>query len=92
VVQIPVVLTAPSGRDITIEYRTHHGSARSGADFVRSHGSVTIPAGQILGMIQIAIVDDAKHEHTERFTVKLDGADFAGIARNTATVTIVDND
>ena len=48
--------------------------------------------GQILGMIQIAIVDDAKHEHTERFTVKLDGADFAGIARNTATVTIVDND
>ena len=91
-VEVPVMLTAPSGRDITVEYRTHHGSARSGADFVRSRGSVTIPAGQILGMIQIGIVDDNKHERTERFTVKLDGVDGAGIARDSATVTIVDND
>ena len=91
-VQVPVMLTAPSGRDITIEYRTHHGSARSGSDFVRGHGSITIPAGQIVGIIPIGIVDDTKHERTERFTVKLDRVDGAGIARGSATVTIIDND
>jgi len=74
---IGVMLSAPSGRDVTVEFRTHHHSARSGSDFVRSRGSVTIRAGHLGTTIRIPIVDDAVHEGTETFRVELDDADHA---------------
>ncbi len=91
---VGVMLTAASGRDITVEFRTHHDSARSGSDFVRSRGSVTIPAGALGAVIRIPIVDDAVHERTETFRVELDDAEHAALdgRHDTATVTILDND
>ncbi len=91
-VDVVVMLTALSGRDVRVEYRTHRGSARSGSDFVRGRGTVTIPAGQMVGVIHVGIVDDTKHERTERFTVKLDHVDGAVVGDDSATVTIMDND
>ena len=54
----PVRLSAVSGRAVTVTYVTHHGSARSGDDFVRTRGSVIVPAYWPGARIHIPIVDD----------------------------------
>ncbi len=91
---VGVMLTAPSGRDITVRYETHHHSARSGSDFARTRGSVTIRAGQVAALVHIPIVDDTRHERTEDFRVEFTDAEHANLDHHhdTATVTIFDND
>ena len=70
VVRVPVVMP-PSGREVSFEYRTHHGTARSGADFERTKGRVTMRAGEMLAWITIPVVDDRAREASESFTVEL---------------------
>ena len=89
---VPVWLSNPSSRDIVISYKTHHGSARSGSDFVRSRGELTIGAGWAGGFIVIPIVGDHDREKTESFTVELTDATHASIGDDIATETIRDND
>ncbi len=91
-VNVPVLLNGPSGRDVVVEYRTHHGSARSGSDFVRTRGEITIPAGWSGGSIAIPIVGDRRHERTESLTVEITEATNAEISDDTAKITISDND
>jgi hypothetical protein len=92
VVDIPVILSAPSGRTVTVEFRTHHRSARSDHDFTRTRGVATFAPGQTLAIVSVPIVDDSSHEKVESFRVELDDAEHADIADDSATVTIVDND
>ena len=89
---VPVWLSNPSSRDVVISYKTHHGSARSGSDFVRSRGELTIAPGWAGGFIVIPIVGDHDREKTESFTVELRDATNASIGDDTATETIRDND
>jgi|GEM_PF-6958176 Neocarzinostatin family./Calx-beta domain. len=91
-VQVPVLLFPASGHSVTVEYRTHHGTARSGSDFVRTKGSVTFAPGTMLGWIRIPIVDDVVREPTETFTVEIGDATRARVVRSTANVTILDDD
>ena len=91
-VLVPVRLSSASGRAVTVEFRTHHGSARSGRDFTRTRGIVTFAPGQTEVFAMVAITDDAEHEGVETFGVELDDADHGEITRDTATVTILDND
>ena len=71
---VPVRLSAVSGRDVTVTYVTHHASARSGEDFVRTRGSVIVPAYWLGTRIHIPIVDDHRAEPGERFWIELTGA------------------
>ena len=89
---VPVRLSVASGRAVTVEFRTHHGSARSRRDFTRTRGVVTFAPGQTEVFAMVAITDDAEREATETFRVELDDADHAEIAQDSATVTILDND
>ena len=89
---VPVRLSAASGRPVTVEFRTHHGSARSRRDFTRTRGVVTFAPGQTEVFAMVAITDDAEREAVETFSVELDDADHAEIAQDSATVTILDND
>ena len=89
---VPVRLSSASGRAVTVEFRTHHRSARSGRDFTRTRGIVTFAPGQTELFAMVAITDDAAHEGVETFRVELEDADDGEIADDTATVTILDND
>ncbi len=91
VVRIPVVMP-PSGRDVSFEYRTHHATARSGTDFVRTKGTATIPAGQSLVWITVPVLDDRVVESTESFTLEIRKVRHAQVSRPVATVTITDDD
>ncbi len=89
---VPVVLSGPSGRDITVSFRTHHGSARSGSDFVRTRVTVVIPAGTGGWIVAIPIVGDHSRERTESFTLEAAGVSYARVRDDTAKITISDDD
>lgn len=78
--------------DGPVDYRTHHDTARSGSDFVRTRGSVTFALGTMRGWIRIPIVDDLVREPTETFTVEIRDATHARGVRPIATVTVLDDD
>ena len=87
-----VTLSGPSGRTVTVDYTTHHGSARSGSDYVRTEGQVVFLPGETRHVVHIELINDTKHESDEAFTVELHDAKNATIDRATGTVTIRDDD
>ena len=92
VAHVPVRLSTASGRNVTVEFVTHHRSARSRRDYVRVRGTVVIPAGTVDATADVSIVDDTRPEKIESFRVEFDDAEHARLAQDTATVTILDND
>ena len=89
---VPVFLSAPSGRDITVKFLTHHDSARSGRDFVRTRGTSVIPAGWTGWLLVVPLVGDNVRERRESFTVELREAINATIGDATSRITITDDD
>ena len=87
-----VSLDAPSGLPVTFDWATAPDSAVAGEDFEAGSGSLTIPAGEMSGMVVVNVVADDVHEATETFTVMLSGAMYGTLADATATGTITDDD
>jgi Calx-beta domain len=88
---VPVTLSAPSGRAVTIAYSTRDGTA-DGGDHPAASGTVTLAPGATTASIAAPITDDERDEDTQTFAVRLDGADFATLADAEAAVTITDDD
>jgi hypothetical protein len=89
---VPLRLSEVSGRDVTVTYVTHHASARSGEDFVRTKGSIIVPAYWLGTRIHIPIVDDHREEPGERFWVEVTGAHNGVVRTGRADVWIGDDD
>ena len=89
---VPVRLSAVSGRDVTVTYRTRRKSAKPGRDYVAIRGSVRIAAGTDSAEIQIPIVNDSRHEPTERFRVQLLDVQNGRLRDRQANVWIADDD
>ena len=87
-----VNLSAPSGRDISIDYASSDGTATAGQDFTGGSGTLVIPAGQASGSVDVTIVGDLSDEFDETFTLTLSSATNASIADGQALGTIFDND
>lgn len=66
-----VTLSATSAVNVTVQYATAAGSATPGGDFTPASGTLTIPAGQLSGLVQIAVGGDALFEADESFVVTL---------------------
>ncbi|GAA0620959.1 hypothetical protein GCM10009534_65230 [Kribbella sandramycini] len=98
-VKIPVKLSAPSDRYVTISGSVQDGTAVLGKDFRgqndppdRSIEGYFEP-GKTAGELLVGIVDDKVKEPTETFTAVLKAVDGADIKLPaTVTVTITDND
>ncbi len=90
--QVDVTLSAASANDTTVDWATADGSADA-ADYTGGADTLTIPAGDTSGTIEIPTTDDDAAEGDETFTVTLSNPSAnATIAEGTATVTIIDND
>ncbi len=95
--QFTVTMSAASDKDTVVNYSVT-GTAGSGADFTALSGSVTILAGSISALIDVATIDNAILEDNETVIVTLTGSDDSDVTvstapgANTATVTIADND
>ncbi|HAP61238.1 MAG TPA: hypothetical protein DCR93_17660, partial [Cytophagales bacterium] len=94
-IDLPLSLSAPSGRDITVSYGVTGGSATgSGVDFALSGSEITIPAGETEGNIRVTVIDDGEEESVETIVFTLGNTPvnaFLG-ANNTLTYNILDND
>ena len=50
-----VLLSAPSGQDVTVNYTTQDRTAIAGSDYLATNGVLTLPAGQNRASITVAI-------------------------------------
>ena len=90
--QVPLTLTAPSEREVVVDYRITTGSADAN-DLVVSDGSVKFQPDTIDSAVPVALIDDLTDEPDQTFTVTITRAIAAVLGTpSTATVTILDND
>ena len=87
-----VTLSAPSGRNVSVNYATIDGTAVAGQDYTATSGTLTIPAGNTSGTIAVAISGDHLPESNETFTLQLSAPVNVTVANGQATGTIVNDD
>lgn len=79
VVEIPVFLSAPSGKRVTVDVRTRGWTARRHRDFVPSRDTIVFEPGEVSKYVEVEIVGDRRPEPLEAFLVKLSNAQNAEI-------------
>ena len=77
---------------VTVDYATADGSARAGADYTATSGTLRFSPGQTSKTVAVTIDDDAIEETDETLTLTLSNAPRAEIKDTTATGTIEDDD
>ena len=89
-----VLLSVPSGRTVTVDYRTVDGTAVTVLDYTATDGTLTFAPGETEKTIPVAVIDDALDEPDETFTVVLSNPDNAVLSaeEDEGTATIIDND
>ena len=89
-----VTLSRRSGREVSVNYATSDGSAKTGEDYIGQSGVLKIPAGELSGTIPIDVIGDAKLEGTESFTLALFARDETATIGEPqdASATIIDDD
>ena len=91
-VVLKVRLSGPSASPVTVDYATFDGSAVGDVDYVRSYGTLIIPAGASEALVTVPPIDDALYEETETFGLQITRAAGAQIAGDWAVGTVVDDD
>ncbi len=93
-VTFTVTLTAAATAPVSVAYATADdatadGSARAGADYTQSDGTLTFAPGDTSLLIRVPVTDDALDEaDAETFTLTLSGAAGAPLADGAATLTV----
>lgn len=82
---------APVG-GVTISYNTYDGSAKAGDDYTQQNSSLSIPAGETKGYIQIPILGDTTQEGQEDFYIDLFNPTKGILKSTNITGTINDDD
>jgi gliding motility-associated-like protein/uncharacterized repeat protein (TIGR01451 family) len=84
--------------EISVDYKTTDGTAKTGADYTSVSGKLTFPAGAAQGTQQtftVKTIDDKLVEPIENYTASISGSFLAGgVSLGTAEIatTITDND
>ena len=87
-----VTLGRASSGTVTVEYATADGNATAGEDYTATSGTLTFAAGVVERSVSVPVLDDAKNEVEETFTLTLSNASGAIIGDGEATGTIVNSD
>ncbi len=70
-VELTVELDAVSGKDVTVDWTTVLDLSADEADLPQQSGTVSIPAGQATGTLEVTTLQDLDVESGERFAVEL---------------------
>jgi hypothetical protein len=90
---VNVTLSAPSGRDVAVNWATADGTAtETVADYTGDSGTLQFEPGETDHVLLIPVIGDLSNEADETFTVTLSSPANANLGNATDTVTIVDND
>lgn len=87
-----VTLSKPSGQNVTVNYATSDGVARSTSDYVAQSGTLTFAPGTTSKPINVVINGDAIFEGSETLYVLLSVAVNASISKARGTGTINNDD
>jgi RHS repeat-associated protein len=91
-VEFTLSLSAPSAKEIAVDYATEEGTAKEGIDYQGLSGTLIFAPGEISKTVTVSVIGDVLDELDEAFKVKLSNANNATIGTNNATATIIDND
>jgi M6 family metalloprotease-like protein len=89
---IPFTLSAPSGRTVGVGYSTPAETASAGVDYRPNEEAIVFPAGTTRVTRRVEILPDRLNEDNETFAVRLRFPINVGLGRETAQITLVDND
>ena len=89
---LPVTLSAPSGKTITVAYATATGTAAAGTDFAAASGTLTFAPGVTTQQVPVPLIDDTLDEDDETFTVTMSSPANATLGDASGLVTITDDD
>jgi len=88
-----VSLSAPSGRQVTLDYASANDTATEPADYSSRAGSLSFAPGDQSKTVTVAVNGDLLDEENERFLLNLSNAQSATLAAGArGTATIFDND
>ncbi len=91
-VNFTVTLSDVSAQNVTVNYATSNGSAVAPGDYTAKTGTLTIPAGETKGIINVSTVGETLDELDETFFVNLSNANGAEISDTQGRGIIIDND
>jgi len=86
-----VLLSSPATRELSVDYSMTEGSAKSPGDFLAAEGTLTIPANQTEGTINVIIPGDTLdiRQPNLQFTLLLSNPKFCSLSTSSATGTII---
>ena len=87
-----VSLSEAATNQVTVAYATRDRSAKAGADYTATRGTLTFAAGDTEKTVYVPVMDDAHDEGRETLELVLSEARGAPLARAVATGTIVNTD
>ena len=87
-----VTLTPASGKEVTVQWATADGTAKSGLDYLAGASSLTFAPGETARTIAVSVGGDTTDEYNETFFVNLSTPANATIAAGQGTGTITDDD
>jgi Ca2+-binding RTX toxin-like protein len=90
--EVTFILSAPSEKEVRVDYTTVAGTANAGEDYAPLSGTLTFAPGETSRTVTFGVIDDLIIESAESFGVELSNAVNAAILDGAATVTITDND
>ncbi len=85
-----VHLSAPSGRDVKVDFATAAQTATADVDYQTKTGTLVIPAGATTGTITVNVAHDQLVENPETFALNLSNVLAAALADSQAIGTIND--
>ena len=89
---VPITLSDSATADVLVHYSTVPGSAVAGADYTARSGTIKIAKGKRQVTVTVPIASDTVSESTESFSLVVDSAPNATIAKGTGTITVRDDD
>ena len=87
-----VSISELSGVNVSVSYQTADVTATAGEDYVTAAGTVTVFAGSLSAIVDVAVSGDTLDEPDETFSMTLSNPVNATIADGNATGSIADND
>lgn len=91
-IDFTVTLAQAPSEAVRVDYATHDESARAGADYVATSGTLTFGPGVRSKIVQVLILDDAHDEGEETFRLVLSNASGVAIVDGVATGRIRNHD
>ena len=91
-IEFTVTLRPASPEPVTVAWATVAGTARAGEDYIAASDTLTFAPGTTAQTIVVTVLDDAKDEGEETFTLLLRGAEGAMLDDAEAVGTIANSD